>query len=132
MGVSIRDDFNFTLDSLFGANAQFQLKKASIWYEYDDDKKQTTDTQLGYKYQVIHRENVVKFDVKVDSKTPIISVSDLRRARNPIFVTFTNTSVSFYGKSLYDCDLSVFAEEITIVGTDDKVQTEKFKLNAKP
>lgn len=108
-------DFNFTLQTLFGGNSQFQLKKVSPWYEFDANHTSDTKKQLGTKYQVADLKLVIKFDVKVPNNTPIIDNEALQKSATPVFVTFGNNKVSFYGKSLFECSLSVVAERIELV-----------------
>lgn len=107
-------DFDFTLDSLFGANAQFQLKKVSEWREFGEGNQNEDKKLLGYKYQVANLDLVVKFTVKVESPTPVVSNDEVQKSPNPIYISFTNSRAVFYGKSLYDCDISVTAEKAII------------------
>ena len=133
MSIAV-NDFEHTLDSLCGVNAQFELRNVFAWFESKDKNKDNDDNekkQLGYKYQVKNRDLAVKFDVKVESETPIISALDLRKSPTRINVTFTNTRASFYGNSLYDCELSAFAEKIAIVGVSEKEQDDNFRLPTK-
>jgi hypothetical protein len=115
MGLSL-GDFNFSLDTLFGMTTQFKLLKVTEWREFDEGKQTGDKKLLGHKYQVADLEKVVKFNVKVEGATPVITNEDVLKATAPIFVTFTKTRASFYGKSLYDCDISVTAESVVIKG----------------
>jgi len=115
MGLRV-NDFKYTLDGLFGANAQLQLKQVSPWYAYDENNKSSEKKQLGYKYLMAELEHVVKFTVKVEGEIPVISNEELQKTSSPVYASFVNSKVSFYGNSLYDCDLSVTAEKILIKG----------------
>jgi hypothetical protein len=107
-------DFDFTLESLFGANTQYQLKKVSEWREFDESRAPEDKKVLGFKYQVAELDQVVKFVVKVAEASPVITNEDLQKSASPVFVTFANSRAKIYGKGLYDCDLSVTAEKAII------------------
>ena len=126
-------DFNYTLESLCGVGTQFRLKKVSPLHEYIEtdevdkkgakkkkkgNKNNKKGEQIGFKYSVVASEIGVKFDVKVEGDTvPIIENTDIKKSANPILVTFEDTYASFYGDSLWVCNLSVTAGKIKLVST---------------
>jgi hypothetical protein len=113
MSLSL-NDFAFSLETLFGNNPRFLLKKVAPWYEFDEIQS-NPKKQLGHKYTVANMELVVKITVKVADNQPVISNEDLLKNPTPVYVTFNGSRASFYGRSLYDCDLSVTAEKAVIV-----------------
>jgi hypothetical protein len=112
MGISI-NDFSHNLKSLFGDNPKLELLKVADWREFTENSRDK-GAKLGYKYQVVSREYVVKFNVKVAQDKPVITSEELEKTPAPVLVSFGDSKVSFYGESLYNCDLSVTAESIKI------------------
>jgi hypothetical protein len=124
------NDFPHTLESLCGEGTLFKLKSVAPWHEYndvldekdepkfgDDGKKITVKGKcIGCKYTVVDCNLAVKFVVKIGGSTsPIIENVTIRKTKEPIMVEVGEHYASFYGNSLYDCDLGVEAESITIV-----------------
>jgi hypothetical protein len=122
MGFAI-GDLELTLEKIFGANAQFRLKKVSPWQEYDEDvgedsnekeKEKKTRPLLGYKYHVVYQDFGIKFVVKVEEPVAAIENQDIQKSASHVMVSFPNAAVGFYGKGLWDCDMSVTAEKVII------------------
>lgn len=109
MSVSV-NEFEFALESLFGNDTQYKLLKVKPWRDYDSSDKK----QVGYKYQVLELERGIRLDVKVTGDIPAIKNEDLLKAAAPVFVTFVGSRASFYGDSLWKCDITVQADRCVI------------------
>jgi len=106
MGFSI-NDLALTFPVVFGGH-KLRLESVTEWTDYN------TKNQLGTKYRLRDEELCLKFDLKVRNMTPIISNEDLRKSDKKIYVSVVAHEMSFHGKNVYDADVSVVAESISI------------------
>jgi hypothetical protein len=115
MGFNI-NDFKFNLERLFGEGAKFPLLKVAKWED------NVTKAQVGFKYNVASEEFFAKFSVKIGENKPVITNEELMKSESRVYVTFTNTVVTFYGDSVFNADISVTAAKAAIVKNDAPVE----------
>ena len=120
------NDFLSTLDRLKNTDEQFRLKSAKPWYDYvptgevdaNGEEKKKKDKQLGMNYSVVDVKNTTSFSVKIENETvPIIENNVIRKSKTQTMVTIGENYPSFHGNGLWDCELSVKAEEIKLVSS---------------
>ena len=58
---------------------------------------------------------MIRFDVKVESDTPVIDNADVLGADAPIFINFEGSRVVFYGDSVHNAKMSVSAGRAMLV-----------------
>jgi len=113
MGLSV-NEFNHTLNSLFGEKKQFKLLKVSEWRDFDGDDRDIDRRLLGYKYLVADLDMIIKFHIKIEGDTPIITNEEVQSTEVPISVCCPDSIVKFHGPSLFNCDISVTAKKIVL------------------
>jgi len=110
---------------IFGENALARIYKVSEWRKFQEGVAMESRQLLGYQYMVGCPNLMIRFQLNIPSQKALITNEEVATAGKDVYLKIADGICNFRGKSLYDVEIVVESEQVSLVADEEQAQPRR-------